>query len=53
MTDVDTFIDSARVESAIILDDIVSFDEECCAETGGGAGGCMKDAIVADTDVPG
>lgn len=35
MADVDTFLDGTGVKSAVVLNDVVSLDEQLCPESGG------------------
>lgn len=51
VADVYTFLDGAGVKRAIVLDHVVSLDEQLRPESGGRVGCGMQDAVVANTDV--
>lgn len=51
MTDVNTFFDCAGVKGAIVLNDVISLDEQFRAKSSGRVGSSMKDAIVANANI--
>lgn len=51
MTDVDTLLDRTGIKCAVVLDDVVSLDEQLRPESGGRVGSSVEDAVVANADV--
>jgi hypothetical protein len=51
MPDVHSLLDCAGVKGAIILDDVISFQEKLSPKTSGRSCSRMKDAIVPDADI--
>ena len=51
MADVHAFLARAGVERAIVLDDVVSLDQQLRAEPSGRVGSSMEDAVVANADI--
>ena len=51
MSNIDSLLDPAGVEGAVVLDDIVSSQIKFSSDASGISGCCVENTIVADADV--
>ncbi len=51
MAHVDALLDDAGIEGAVVLDDIITLEQEFSSKSCRGGGSRMQDAVVANADV--